>query len=744
MNKSVMKKKSTSRLQGAYEEANGQKSFSIPNSAILYRMGAKPPTGNENQENIKSLLMSRLPMHALRNQIPAAEQEADRISSSLSGARAPGEVKSLLGARMGADFSNVRFHSDSMAAAQADAIGARAFTTGRDIYFGEGGFDSSVAAHELVHTVQQGAVDSSLQTVSAPMGGVQMVPKWLKGIGKGLGTLVGGALGLAGGLVGGLVGGIGGLFAGSPLKGAKAGLKMGAAPGAYIMEKLGFKHLPGFEKGNERRANRGDMSGFAGVSKKYAKEKTDEQAFALNAELELNPELTSEDIAQHYGGTATQALNPLNRKALSKVHRDAAARAKETGSEADKAKAKKYDEAMELIDQRMMVDTITGPSEADTAKLTEHYKNKGDLKRLDKEYSRSPIGKRILGPDGLSGPGTISGTRTDEEAQALADKDVATAKESGDSMLRMMLLMQLGDFQQNDVEVTTDDKGKKTKTPISKEWQHSMANALSHGARTAFTFGADEMNGDDVAQNGKSSDVMRAIFNTQNDQELGENAGLAARASATHRLITPKAGQGPEGLEEQSGLEGAVKSMFDSSYHHYGMDMAIGGAGKEGGAGENGPEIITNDGRSGHLYVGAADSSQERKGGMLVGLESDSPYRMNQTGHMHNAAADPEEASSTGGLKTDAKGKKYGGRTVDLSGLKNTETTQLLQTFTGRLAGKKEDPQAYKTFVNKIAGKRLPANELVGVLMDLGMEKEQARAYVAKGRKLKADTVWED
>jgi len=77
---------------------------------------------------------------------------------------------------MGADFSNVTFHTDSAALKQADAMGARAYTTGSDVYFGSGGFDPGVAAHELVHTVQQGMVGSSMGTVSAPTGGVQMWP----------------------------------------------------------------------------------------------------------------------------------------------------------------------------------------------------------------------------------------------------------------------------------------------------------------------------------------------------------------------------------------------------------------------------------------------------------------------------------------------------------------------------------------------------------------------------------------
>ena len=122
----------------------------------------------------------------LDHQNPAAEQEADEIAASVSTARTPQEVKAQLGERMGADFSNVRFHTGSDAIQRAEGIGARAYATGRDIYFGEGGFDPAVAAHELVHTAQQGVVDSGMATQSMPAGTVQMMPKLLKTIGSGI------------------------------------------------------------------------------------------------------------------------------------------------------------------------------------------------------------------------------------------------------------------------------------------------------------------------------------------------------------------------------------------------------------------------------------------------------------------------------------------------------------------------------------------------------------------------------
>jgi hypothetical protein len=63
--------------------------------------------------------------------------------------------------RLGHDFSRVRVHADAPAAESARAVGARAYTVGRDVVFGREGYapDSAAGrrllAHELAHVVQQ-------------------------------------------------------------------------------------------------------------------------------------------------------------------------------------------------------------------------------------------------------------------------------------------------------------------------------------------------------------------------------------------------------------------------------------------------------------------------------------------------------------------------------------------------------------------------------------------------------------
>ena len=80
--------------------------------------------------------------------------------------RSPGrplepETRSLMENRFGHDFGHVRVHADAQAAESARAVGALAYTVGRDVVFGAGQLAPSssagrrLLAHELTHVAQQ-------------------------------------------------------------------------------------------------------------------------------------------------------------------------------------------------------------------------------------------------------------------------------------------------------------------------------------------------------------------------------------------------------------------------------------------------------------------------------------------------------------------------------------------------------------------------------------------------------------
>lgn len=96
------------------------------------------------------------------------------FSSKLNQTKGSGQpldsaTNSFMSNRFGADFSNVRIHDNSTAASMSDSISAKAFTHQNNIYFNQGQYQPSTSsgkhllAHELTHTIQQGAVGTSVQ-----------------------------------------------------------------------------------------------------------------------------------------------------------------------------------------------------------------------------------------------------------------------------------------------------------------------------------------------------------------------------------------------------------------------------------------------------------------------------------------------------------------------------------------------------------------------------------------------------
>ena len=89
-----------------------------------------------------------------------AERAIDAAAST-SGQPLPDHVRSRFEASLGTSLDTVRVHHGPESAVAARAVGARAYTVGQDIHFGEGEyahddpFGLHLLAHEVAHTVQQ-------------------------------------------------------------------------------------------------------------------------------------------------------------------------------------------------------------------------------------------------------------------------------------------------------------------------------------------------------------------------------------------------------------------------------------------------------------------------------------------------------------------------------------------------------------------------------------------------------------
>jgi hypothetical protein len=97
---------------------------------------------------------------------PMTEDLSRQIAAERGRGNALGEgVRDKMSAAFGADFSGVRIHTDAAAVLLAKTLNAQAFTVGSDIFFGENKFapgsrsGEHLLAHELAHTVQQGAAE---------------------------------------------------------------------------------------------------------------------------------------------------------------------------------------------------------------------------------------------------------------------------------------------------------------------------------------------------------------------------------------------------------------------------------------------------------------------------------------------------------------------------------------------------------------------------------------------------------
>ncbi len=146
----------------AKEEAQAKRESRPVNQAKLC------PQCSTSLQRKKQMLQRKFFLYRKNNNTQTSVTSApDHVESSLEAARggagrplSTGE-RAYFEPRFGADFSGVKIHTDARAHTLARSVNARAFTVGRDIFFGGGQYSPNTGegkrlmAHELTHTVQQ-------------------------------------------------------------------------------------------------------------------------------------------------------------------------------------------------------------------------------------------------------------------------------------------------------------------------------------------------------------------------------------------------------------------------------------------------------------------------------------------------------------------------------------------------------------------------------------------------------------
>lgn len=288
-----------------------------------------------------------------------------------------------------------------------------------------------------------------------------------------------------------------------------------------------------------------------------------------------------------------------------------------------------------------------------------------------------------------------------------------TNKAASDLMLKTMMLAQLGNTSYFNEE-----------TGRTEDWNLDMANLFGNGARTSIITPTNSREDGNTSQ-----DLFTNFLGGSSTDEL-KTKGIFSRAAATHGFSAAN-NQGKEFNEKHgklSGLKSALTTPFrklsnkafgTEMIRHYGMDMAVGGIGNKGVKATGGrSQMIMNDGRSGHMYMGTLAGDDKQKGTILMGIESDSPYHIGQTGHMHNAAAQGEDASNTGGLKTGLVGRKYNGRNIDVSNFSNATILKLMQAIDTL------DGEHRNQMVDLLSEKKMDAEAFLAMLQSLGVDAE--------------------
>jgi hypothetical protein len=128
----------------------------------IMRMAAPEPIseGEEIEEEIDETLQRQVLQPQLKpdNGFEINSNLENQLQSSKGGGSPLSEdVHGFMETRFGADFSDVRVHTDSTSTQMNQQLQAQAFTHGNHIYYGAGKFPgkNELTAHELTHTIQQ-------------------------------------------------------------------------------------------------------------------------------------------------------------------------------------------------------------------------------------------------------------------------------------------------------------------------------------------------------------------------------------------------------------------------------------------------------------------------------------------------------------------------------------------------------------------------------------------------------------
>ncbi|MEO5564509.1 MAG: DUF4157 domain-containing protein [Chitinophagaceae bacterium] len=140
--------------------------MTMPGTNIIQRKCAHCDDEDKEKETIQR---KPLPPFVQKKGTETGSVTNESVSNNIDATKGNGSsmddgTRSFMENRFGTNFSGVNIHTNDTAVQMSRELNAKAFTTGKDIYFNEGQYQphssegKSLLAHELTHTIQQGSV----------------------------------------------------------------------------------------------------------------------------------------------------------------------------------------------------------------------------------------------------------------------------------------------------------------------------------------------------------------------------------------------------------------------------------------------------------------------------------------------------------------------------------------------------------------------------------------------------------
>ncbi|WRH68002.1 MAG: DUF4157 domain-containing protein [Planktothrix sp. GU0601_MAG3] len=610
-------------------------------------------------------------------------------------------LQSKMGKAMGADFSGVKVHTDSQSDKLNRSLSSRAFATGPNLFFKQGEYNpgsrsgQELIAHELTHVVQQGAspVQAKRESVTHSTGANSVMLQMKKYIVKDNAHARDESL----------------KNEGIKYKSGQE-IEISDDPKEHKIEATGnnkWYRIKGSNPPQYIRATRLQLYGTYIPQEKRVKES------------DVKTENDKKDGTKKRSTEIVKDLLKVEKRNFKDKHGDTKTEEMTLAKQIDLGKDFLTDEAVKAIEELSAIPngkTFLSQNgmltQEEVAEIAVDKKVFGDWERVEEHDFRRGLGEIV--PD-VRGEAVLSpikrlqiatyqrdlGIKNEKfrqtpgylryEANQLKkgsqehkkniyekdtkmweqtlenktnseDKSLEKYKEqteSANSILRRIFIILHDGLKYRDDQ----------KQNIFKDWDESVAVALSHGGRVMINLPP-------IKQNENENEFIQWLFGASPESDLTRKpqsydkiknpnnksdhykAKVDTRIASSHNVKVTESS-----LEEEKSNTFDIKGKtgLKSTIKHYGMDIPLGGLGNEDLAGD----AILPDGRHGHIYIYYRPPSLTLPGSVLIGAETSRMAHTDVFGMYHDQRGAPAEFSSTGTSKGGRIGGEFGGRVVD-------------------------------------------------------------------------------